>query len=714
MNLDKYNVIWNSPSVDAAGSMPIGNGSVAANVWATDDGVLHFYVSRTDSWSEICRLLKISGVEIKFTPNPFQKTFSQTLQLQQGRIHFKAGGLSMDLFMDANQPVIWITGRSAKPIQVEAKLISWRTAPKRLEGYEQNSAWTMQGAPFPLIESADHFVTTPEAQISYHRNETSVVNYCLDYQGLGEFRNLVGDPLLHRTFGALLSGSTTRNGDVENAKSTASNGIEFNGGVSYFQIKVATECAQTATSADFLAKIKAIFSQEPDLKTVANRTLAWWHQFWNRSYIEVTPGNNASPADEENCFKITQGYALQRFMLASASRGKYPLKFNGSLFTVEPKALGEPYDPDWRRWGDGYWWQNTRIPYWAMVASGDYDGMESLFHLYESVLGICKARAKAYYNADGAYFPETISFFGSYSNSDYGWDRKPGQPANEFAADYWKYAYNQGPELVQMMLDRYKASPDKKFLREELLPMAKAVLDYFGTRFPRDSNGTLRIDPDQAIETYWYGVINDTPVVSGLHAVLPRLLRLPSVSSRDRANWKKLLSILPPIAVENGKIMPAEKFNPQRNNVENPEFYAIWPFREFGVGRPGLDIAQKTFNERIEKANFGWQYDGQTAALCGLADEAQKSLISKAFNSNPKFRFPATWGPNYDWLPDQDHGSNLMLTLQSMLLQSVGDKTYTGPAWPTNWNVRFKLHALNGKLIQAGFTAGKWTTDKPE
>jgi hypothetical protein len=38
-------------------------------------------------------------------------------------------------------------------------------------------------------------------------------------------------------------------------------------------------------------------------------------------------------------------------------------------------------------------------------------------------------------------------------------------------------------------------------------------------------------------------------------------------------------------------------------------------------------------------------------------------------------RFPAFWGPNYDWVPDQDHGNLNSLALQCMLLQSEAHQT---------------------------------------
>ncbi len=36
--LDAYNVVWDSPSKDASGSMPIGNGDFGANVWVEENG----------------------------------------------------------------------------------------------------------------------------------------------------------------------------------------------------------------------------------------------------------------------------------------------------------------------------------------------------------------------------------------------------------------------------------------------------------------------------------------------------------------------------------------------------------------------------------------------------------------------------------------------------------------------------------------------------
>jgi hypothetical protein len=68
------------------------------------------------------------------------------------------------------------------------------------------------------------------------------------------------------------------------------------------------------------------------------------------------------------------------------------------------------------------------------------------------------------------------------------------------------------------------------------------------------------------------------------------------------------------------------------------------------------------------------------------------------------------WGPNFDWIPDQDHGSNILTTMQCMALQHVGDKIYLLPAWPKGWNASFKLHAPKNTTIEGVVRGGKLTS----
>ncbi|MBS1721900.1 MAG: hypothetical protein JSS66_02715 [Armatimonadetes bacterium] len=693
LELDACNVVWMTPSQGAEGSMPIGNGAVGANVWVEPNGDIVLLLSRTDAWSEACRLLKVGRVRVHFEPNPFAHQLRQELVLRDGRIRLTAAGTDLSVFVEDGPAVVRLVGTKPAKTKMTVTVECWRDKEKRLTGGELDSSWTMRGAPdsVNVSESADVFPKPKgDALVWYHRNESSIVPFTLKHQGIEQFAGLVKDPLLHRTFGGWVEGPGLRRSAERELRDEGGREVD---------LRILTPCSQRESAQKWLAVTEDWARQAKSGKKALEKTREHWNGYWRQSWIWVSGFPQAR--------RINQSYALQKWMTACASGGTYPIKFNGSIFTVEPKADGQPYDPDWRRWGDCFWWQNTRFPYAAMPARGEYGEMHGLYKMFEDALPLCKARAKAYYGADGVYFPETITAFGTYSNGDYGWNRD-GKKASDVDCPWWMFAWQQGLELVSLMLDEYEGTESRLFLDQHLLPMAREVLSYYHARFLQ-ADGKLKISPTQAVETYWHGVVDDTPSVAGLWAVTERLLAIKGLPEKDRQAWSDLRSSLTPVPVtaDHKRIAPAREFNPDRSNVENPELYAIWPFRVYGVGRQNLAVARETFKGRIEKANMGWQYDGQTAAIAGLAQEAMESLLAKVANSNKSHRFPAIWGPNYDWLPDQCHGSNIMLTLQNMAFQCDRDKIFVLPAWPAAWDVSFKFHAAKQTTVEVTYRKGQ-------
>ena len=705
VGLDDYNVRWDSPSRDASGSMPIGNGEVGLNVWVEENGDLLFYIARTDAWSEISRLLKLGRIRIRLSPNPLEggTYFLQELNLRKGRIEIRAEGrggtVRLHVFVDESRPVIHVVGESERPHTMTVAFETWRDGKHVLTGDELQSTWTMQRAPanVEVWESGDTVETQPaDALTWYHRNAYSVVPMSLELQGLSTFAGLVRDPLVNRTFG----GRILADGFVQAGPSALASPRP----TTQFHVRVVTHAAQTGTLDNWKTQLTALGRETSDGAGAMRETAQWWEGFWNRSWIMV---------EGEGGEAVTRAYVLQRWMTAAGGRGNYPIKFNGSIFTVDPGfSGGPPLNADWRRWGDCYWWQNTRLPYFPMIARGDFDQLAPLFRMYQAAVPLAQARMRTYFSADGVSFPETMTIFGTWSNRDYGWDRTGHQP-NEVLNDYIRHIWQQGLELVVLMLDYYEHTLDQRFLQQQLLPMARDVLRYFDSRFALGPSGRFVIQPTQAVETYWYGVVNDLPTVAGLRAVTERLFALPEGASTaaDRALWHRVQAAAPPLptSTEDGiaRLAPAERFDPKRSNVENVELYAIWPFGLLGTGRPNLELGLDAFRRRPEKASTGWQYDGQVAAALGLADEARALLVGKAGNSNPRHRFPAMWGPNYDWLPDQDHGANIMLTLQSMIIRPVGQRIYLLPAWPAGWTARFKLHAPARTVVEGEVRDGR-------
>jgi hypothetical protein len=723
--ISSHDVIWNTPSKNSAGSMPLGNGALGINLWVEENGDLHFYLGRNDSYSEVSQLCKVGALRVSLSPNPFvaDAPFRQHLKLRDGVCEITAGPLdkqfSLQVFVDSASPVVHLLGRSKQPVSVTAKVESWRTEPQPVS---DDSSRTIAQAPHKPMQAADIFPNAEKHSVSwYHRNENSFAfEETLRIQSLESIRETLQDPLLHRTFGGWITGT--------GFESTDDRTLVTPQPVKEFHLRVASPCEQTPTAAAWMKSAESIANGAEDGPAALARTSASWQKFWKRSYVNTGSGpvtrigvpENAHPVrtgvDSQSSMTVGKAHTLQRYMQACAGRSIYPIKFNGSIFTVEPKPMGINANPDWRRWGDCHWWQNVRMPYHAMQAAGDFDLMMPLFDTFERIRPYAEARTKLYFKAEGCFFTETMTIWGAYPNCDYGWDRTGKQPG-EMVNMYVRHVWNQGLELTGLMLDYYDHTEDQAFLKGRLLPMATSVLKYFDTRFRKDAEGRVIIDPTQSVETYWYDVINDTPNVAGLNDVSARLCALPETltSPAQRKFFTHMKAAAPVIPIEDAqlggkpvrRIAVAQKYNPKRSNCENPELFPIWPFRLFGLERPMLEEARNAYRLRGSHNDVGWGYDGNAAALLGMTDEAARILKVRISNSNAAYRWPATWGPNFDWLPDQCHGGNLMASVNYMLLQHSGDKILLLPAWPKDWDVSFKLHAPRQTTVEVVYRGGK-------
>ena len=125
--VNSYDVAWTSPSNDFNGSMPIGNGDIGLNVWVEPNGDLLLLISKTDAWSENCRLLKLGRVRVKFSPQllPNGAPFLQTLHLRHGEFSITTGdaetATTTRIWVDANRPVIRVETEGATPFDMRVK-----------------------------------------------------------------------------------------------------------------------------------------------------------------------------------------------------------------------------------------------------------------------------------------------------------------------------------------------------------------------------------------------------------------------------------------------------------------------------------------------------------------------------------------------------------------------------------------------------------------
>ena len=700
--LDAYNVVWATPSTNHNGSMPIGNGDIGMNVWVEQNGDLLLYLSKTDAWSENCRLLKLGKVRVSLSPNPFSEgtPFNQTLRLRQGEITIAAGegeeAVALRIWVDSNKPVIRLEAESSSPFDMQAKLEIWRTDERKInaKGQEANSAYGLHKGPKPIIVYPDTVLTDQKERIVwYHRNEKSIWQDNLKLQGMESFIAQSHDPLLNRTFGGQIAGT-----GLVNINSTT---LKSNKPQTRFVLSIHPLCQQTETVEDWLKELDQSVAKNGSshLKRDYKKHREWWDAFWDRSWIRAS----GSPDAET----VTRGYTLQRWISACAGRGKYPIKFNGTLFTVD----GGGFDADYRRWGGPYWWQNTRLPYWPMLASGDFEMMLPMFQMYKEMMPLAEHRTKIWFGHGGSNIAETHYFWGMYVDNNYGWDRE-GKHVSDVASRYIRLEYTASLELMAMMLDYYAYTGDAHFLEETLLPLSDSLLEFWDKHYKNDENGQMRIYPAQALETI-RDAENPTCDVAGLKWVLGNLLDIPEnkVGAKRLKFWKQMLDKVPPIPMAekdgNKRMVGAKIIHGGNMRKENSELYPVFPFRIYGVGKPDLEIGRRTFKHRTKKGNSGWYQDDTQAAFLGLTEKATEFITGRAKNKHDASRFPAFWGPNYDWVPDQDHGGNLLMGLQTMILQADDGKIRLLPAWPKNWDLDFKLHAPQGTTVEGRVNNGK-------
>jgi hypothetical protein len=706
---ERYNVVWDSPSADQNGSMPLGNGSTGLNAWIEPNGDLVFYISRTDSWGDNGRLLKVGRVRISLKPAPSSDEFLQTLSLIDGSLTARCGETDIRLWVDANHPVVHAEFSGPNATEATASVELWRTEQVSIPSSWECSdvhlfrprpgeEWDKLG---PTVMEPDTVLRNKEGRVGwYHRNIKSVGPAMhAKIQGMADFKR--DDPLLHRTFGAVIQAGNAKAIDDTHLLSPTSKRHRFD---------VYVHAEHPATEAEWLATLDQVIAKTESIPFAKRRTAheSWWNAFWNRSWIHA----EAEGAQGEDAFVVSRGYALQRYINACAGRGAYPIKFNGSIFTVEGIENGKSRGPDYRRWGPGYWWQNTRLPYISMLTSGDAEMTDPLYKMYcQDLFDYHKYRTQRHTGHGGIYVPECIYFWGEMFAETYG--EKPFEEREDKLQDnrYHKWEWVSGLEMSFMMLDRYEHTLDEAFLKETTLPFATEVLKFFVEHYKTDADGTLVMHPAQALETWWE-CTNPMDPVSGMRAVTDRLLGLPErLSSPElRKYWAQVQSKIPPLPTREFKgetiFAPAEAFDVSMNG-EVPELYCVFPFRLASFEKSNAEMARRTLHHRVARGNAGWRQDEIFMAYLGLADEARNNLVARAKNKHKGSRFPAFWGPNFDWIPDQDHGGILMKAFQSMLLQTDGKQIFLQPAWPSDWNATFKLHAPYQTVIEGRVVNGE-------
>ena len=727
-SMTPYQVIWQSPSTDHTGQMPLGNGDIAAGVCAIQDDALYVLLSKNDAFNYNGDIFKTGRVKVSLEPNPFAsgKPFKQTLDLETGSVLIHADDVRLRVWADAHRPVYHIQIDSSQAISVTAESDLW----ERMDGCAHNCT------NYPIDNPAQDVLLERGGKILWYYTvgDRSVYPIDLKFYDVEHMADEYADPFRFNTFGNLLESPDLQ---LEDAA--------LRGTGKTFDIRVHALTRKAPDISEWIKDIEALAAKPVHVNRDWQNHLAWWTNFWNRSWITVNDNtiseSDRGQVDHEGYTKtrkakdkgalVAQSYNVFRYAMACQSRGRIQTKFNGGILTQPLRSQEKPTkkaiqraDGMWisheddRRWARRFTFQNQRLLYWPLFMSGDTDLTRPFFDHYWNLLPMRKAITKAWFEHEGAYFRENIELTGAERDCQKRQNPKEAKPlktppgGNDGNGYYHSYYFTSGLETVAMMIEYVHYTGDETFRDEVLVPFAREILLFFDKHYTREPDGKLLLDPAMVLETWWIAV-NPAPDIAGLLHCLDGLLQMNAGIEDDKAEWTRFRKEIPDVHLHqiDGRtaIAPARTWA-KKANSENGLLYPVFPFRRFGIGMGSKDIVEWTMQHRTNKNRFGykcWTQDQIHWAYAGNAAEAKHGLIQRFTNASDECRFPLYGSKKPDSCPDFDHFGSGSIALQRMLVQEAGDKILLLPAWPATWDTQFKLHLANNTVIKGHVQDGR-------
>ncbi len=723
---NSYNISWTTQSQNASESMPCGGGDIGMNVWV-EKGELLIYVARNGNFDENNALFKTGRIRIKLFPNVFEgNVFKQELHLNEGYVTVEGENngvkATVKIWADVFSPVAHIDISSNKKVAVEAAYESWRYQDRIIKAIENfGNSWKW-AAPKNNVYKKDVIDFRDNEVLFYHHNTAETIfDVTVAQQGMDAVKSELYNPLKQLAFGGSFSGknfspAVTYEGVYVNTDYKGWK-LKSNSAAKQHSLNLYLHNAQVADINIWKQSLDSLEKKVIADKNELAKTQQWWQQFWDRSFINIDESKKDSKS-----WEVGRNYQLFRYMLACNAHGEWPTKFNGGLLTVDPVYTDKnELTPDYRNWGGGlHTAQNQRLIYFPMIKSGDWDMLQPQLNFYLRILKNAELRSKVYWNHAGACFTEQMENYGLPNYAEYG-QKRPADFDKGVEYNAWlEYEWDTVFEFCLMMLEENKYTGKNI---SDKIPFIESCLLFFDEHYQYlarqrgskalDGNGQLVLYPGSGAETFKMAY-NSTTTIAALQTVTKRLLALPYkyVSSERRLKLDSLLKRIPALSFGNYNshttIAPAKSWE-RINNTESPQLYTVFPWGIYGVGKPGLDTALNTWYYDTSVIKFrshvGWKQDNIWAARLGLTNEAWRLTSLKLQNSER--RFPAFWGPGFDWVPDYNWGGSGMIGLQEMLMQVDDKRILLFPSWPKEKDVHFKLHAPYNTTVEAELKEGK-------
>lgn len=306
---------------------------------------------------------------------------------------------------------------------------------------------------------------------------------------------------------------------------------------------------------------------------------AWWKSFWGKSFVQLH-------SEDDKADLIEKHYTYYLYVMASSSRGAYPPKFNGMLWTT---------GGDLRQWGSLYWGANQSCLYNALFPSNRDELMDPMFNMYSSMRDECEVAAQQQWGSKGIFIPETVAFdglamlpneiademqslyllqkpwnersqqFKDYAStklpflSRWNWKKDEGWKEGKWHSTdkgcgsfgHTTHIFSRGAKIAYQYWLKYEYTLDKEWLRKEAYPMLKGVAEFY-RNFPhlkKEPDGKYHIRHINDNESIWDGhnTVEEIASIKGLFPVVIKASELLNVDAELRTSWKEVLNNLSPL-----------------------------------------------------------------------------------------------------------------------------------------------------------------------
>jgi hypothetical protein len=306
---------------------------------------------------------------------------------------------------------------------------------------------------------------------------------------------------------------------------------------------------------------------------------AWWRDFWGRGFVWLHSADGSADM-------IQQNYLYYLYLMASTSRGKYPTKFNGMLWST---------GGDERQWGGQYWGANQSCLYNALFATNRLELLDPMFDMYTGMVDSCRVAAEQQWGSQGVFLPETFAFDGlaelpvdiAAEMRELYLVRKPMSEASprflEFSSTkqphssrwnwwgggqmedgVWKptqrpeapfgavtHIFSRGAKVAYQFWQRYEYTQDKTWLRDRAYPMLKGVAEFY-RNFPntkKGQDGKYHIHYVNSNESL-RGARDTDEEIASMMAIFPTVIRASEILGVDadmRPVWQEFIDNLAPL-----------------------------------------------------------------------------------------------------------------------------------------------------------------------